>query len=424
MSTIQRHESPSPRRRKLLAAGGGVALLALNSCALRARTNDSVESRVARWVQTYDSLGDHRTATPGDIAAANWLADEARKAGADVALEPFDLSRVDPRACYASIAGRRIEGVPLFDASFTDERGITGRLGPLGSDAEIGVVQSHHSGLIPPPGEGGRSVLPEVRRSRHKAVILIARGSVPGLFLLNAGSFATPSGPPTLQVSSTEGPWLLDQAKRGTNATLLVMADRTPAKASNVVGQVAGTNADLAPIVVTTPRSAWWRCVAERGGGIACWMEVVRAVADAKPKRSCYIAAFSGHELSWLGGRDYLKRRPDIAKRAHLWLHFGANIGAPRQPNMLTAYDDGLEKWAAGTMEREGIAVDRRAPRGTVPLGEAALVHRLGGRYVAIVCDNDYFHHPDDRWPDAIDVAALARYARAFASGIVQMAQA
>ena len=423
MKTIPPHESPNPQRRRLLAAGGG-ALLALNSCALPSATDDSVEGRVARWAQTYDGFGNHRTATPGETASTGWLADEARKAGADVTLEAFELSRVDPRACYATIAGRRIEGVPLYDAGFTNDHGVAGRLGPLGSDAEIGVVESHHSGLVPAPGQTYRSVLPDIRRSRHKAVILVARGSVPGLFVLNAGLFQNPSGPPTLQVSSSDGPWLFEQAKRGTDATLLLTADRTPAKAANVVGLIRGTSADMAPMVVSTPCSAWWRCVAERGGGIACWMETVRALASAKPKRSCHIVAFSGHELGWLGGQDYLRRRPEIVREAHLWLHFGANIGAPGKPNQLSALDDALESWGANVMERGGIAVDRRTPRGSTPYGEATLVHRRGGRYVSLVCDNDYFHHPDDRWPHAIDVPTLARYARAFASGAVLMAEA
>ena len=45
-----------------------------------------------------------------------------------------------------------------------------------------------------------------------------------------------------------------------------------------------------------------------------------------------------------------------------------------------------------------------------------ASVHRGGGRYVALVCGTDVFHHAADRWPDAVDVALLARYARAFAN--------
>jgi len=66
--------------------------------------------------------------------------------------------------------------------------------------------------------------------------------------------------------------------------------------------------------------------------------------------------------------------------------------------------------------------VNRRAKRGSTPFGEAAFVHRGGGRYVALVCDNDLFHHPEDRWPHAVDVGALARYGRSFSTALTRVA--
>ena len=417
------------RRREFLAIGGQATLLGLTACSAKTSglldnegAGSSVETRVTAVVQAYDGQGNHRTATQGDIAAGNWLADETRKAGVEALLESFNLSRVDPRACYVSTKNRRVDGVPLFDARFTDEAGISGRLGSLGSDAEIGLTESEPSRLTDPGSESRRAVLTEVKHSRHKAVVLITRGSRPGLFLLNAPAFTKPFGPPTLQVSSAEASWLHEQAQALAQVTFVAKAERTAAQASNVTANIAGTDPSLAPIVVSTPRSGWWRCAGERGGGLACWLEVARALAHLKPKRDCLFASFSGHEISWLGMQDYLRRRPDLVKRTHLWLHFGANIGAPRQPNMINASDDTLEQWAAVAMEKAGLSVNRRAKRGSTPFGEAAFVHRGGGRYVALVCDNDLFHHADDRWPDAIDAASLAKYARAFATAVAQVA--
>ena len=131
----------------------------------------------------------------------------------------------------------------------------------------------------------------------------------------------------------------------------------------------------------------------------------------------------SGHELGGLGGQAYLENRGELAKRALAFIHFGANIGAPRQPNLIQASDDALEQWAVAAMEREGLTTDRKAAHGATPFGEAAIFKRAGGRYVASVCDSDVFHNQADRWPDAMDLAALARYARAFAYGALQLAQ-
>ena len=376
-------------------------------------------------VQQYDAQGEHRTATAGDSASAAWLLELARRAGATAGLEPFALQRVDPMVCHASADSRRAVGVPLFDAAFTDVRGITGRIGPLGSDAEIGLAEAPPSRLTEPGSESQRAVLADVRGGRHRAVVLITRGWRPGLALLNAPSFLEPSGPPTLQVSSTDADWLAAAAQSRATMTLVAQAQRTAAEAANVTALIVGTDLLARPIVVSTPRSGWWRCAAERGGGLACWLEVMRALVQQSGslKRSCLFVAFSGHEIGWLGMRDYLRRRPELVRAAHLWLHFGANIGAPRQPNMVSASDDALEQWAVNALAGERLAVDRRAPRGSTPFGEAAFVHRGGGRYVALVCDNELFHLSDDRWPDAVDVAAINRYARAFAAAVVRDAQ-
>jgi hypothetical protein len=62
-----------------------------------------------------------------------------------------------------------------------------------------------------------------------------------------------------------------------------------------------------------------------------------------------------------------MERRKDLIKRAYAWIHFGANIGAPQQPNLLQASDDALEQWAVAAMEREGLTVNRKAERGSIP---------------------------------------------------------
>lgn len=46
-----------------------------------------------------------------------------------------------------------------------------------------------------------------------------------------------------------------------------------------------------------------------------------------------------------------------------------------------------------------------------------------GGRFVTLVCGSDVYHNVADRWPEAVDVANLARYARAFANGVLELAQ-
>lgn len=382
---------------------------------------DVVEQRVGSVVAAYDRQGAHRAGTDVDHRSAEWLAGCARRLGVEAELEPFALNRVDPQPSFVRIADRHIEGVPLFDAAFTTAGGLHGRLGPLGSDAEIAVAETEPFTLLEPQKEQ-RNAVSAARRSRHKAVILLTRGNKPGLFLLNAPSFRTPRGPPMLQVSSAESEWLKEQADARAEATVVAAATQTRTQAFNVTARIAGSNPGLPPLAIMTPRSGWWQCASERGGGLACWLETMRVIAGARPERDCLFVACSGHELGFMGIDAYLDRRPGLINRAYQWVHFGANIGAPRQANLIHASDDVAERWAVAAMEKEGLTVGATAARDTLPRGEAGALHRGGGRYVALVCGTDVFHHPADRWPDAVDVPSLGRYARAFANGALQLA--
>src|SRR5262249_20404811 len=231
-----------------------------------------------------------------------------------------------------------------------------------------------------------------------------------------AESFRHPFGPPVLQVASEEAPLLADCARRGAKAVLTAHVERTPAQASNVVAMVPGTNKGLAPVVVMTPRSGWWRCASERGGGLACWLEIMRATCDAKPVRDVLFVASSGHELGHLGLDAFMERRPGLVSAAKAWIHLGANIGAAQGPgNNLQASDDEMEMMMAEAMTKAGLRIDRRHPRGAAPRGEAENVHRGGGRYISIIGDNDLFHNTSDRGANAVDLKVIERFAGAFA---------
>jgi hypothetical protein len=61
-------------------------------------------------------------------------------------------------------------------------------------------------------------------------------------------------------------------------------------------------------------------------------------------------------------------------------------------------------------------------PPGTEPGGEAGTIFRKGGRYVSLQGDNELFHNPADRWPEAIDVRYAARQAAAFQDLVLELA--
>jgi hypothetical protein len=366
--------------------------------------------RAVEIVRGYQQQGFHRTGTPVDFRSGRWLADLVRAAGLDPDFEPFPFQRVDVVTATLAIGDRRIEGLPLFDGSFTDPAGITGRIGAPGSDAEIALADTAVNAASSGP-------LGEARRAgRHKAIVAVTRGRREGLCPSNADAFEQPFGPPVLQVSSEHSGWLASAG--GAEARLVAHVTRAAAQAVNVTASLPGADAALAPLVVMTPRSGWYSCASERGGGLVCWLDIMRALrAGPRLARRVLFVASSGHELGHLGINAFIERRPALVKQSVGWIHLGANIGAAVDPlNTVQASDDDFETRLAAALTGAGLSVDRRVPRGTVPGGEAEAVHRGGGRYLSLIGRSAWFHHRDDRGPAVIDPDAIARFSDAFSA--------
>ena len=368
------------------------------------------ETRAAAWLRAWDAQGIHRTGTEGDESGAAWLTAEAATLGAAVTTETYSLQRVDPIEAYVALGDMRIAGVPVFDAPSTDDVGISGTLGPAGSDAEIGVAELSPHAVY----SGAYRTLR--RTSPHRALLIVCQDEQPGLGLLNAEQFRAPYGVPALHVPS-EAASMVRAADR---ARLVAAYRRTTATARNVVVTIQGQDSNLPPVVVMTPRSSWWQSTAERGGGLVCWLEALRALLLASPAMDVAFTANSGHELGHLGLDDFVARRAGWERRS-LWVHFGANLGAAGGRLTVMSAQDDLRAVATGALTAAGQAPDVLAQATQVPSGETRDIHLAGGRYVTLVGSNQWFHLPQDRWPQTLDVPAVARIAAAGARMVVAL---
>lgn len=359
--------------------------------------------RAAVWLKAWDSQGGHRTGMAGDHAGADWLTAEARSLGASVIHESFNLDRLDPGEVYLEVDGVRIPGVPVFDAPATS--GVTGVL------SEVGGIMV--AALAP-----GAVYTGEYRRLResaaHRALVILCAGTRPGLGLLNAEQFGTPYGAPAIHVDSGA------VVPAGRAARLVSESVRTRVAARNVVVTLKGRDPGRPPVVVMTPRSSWWQSTAERGGGLVCWLETLRALLASPPACDVILTANSGHELGHLGLDDFCASRLGWDRPGGaVWVHYGANIGASGGALSVISADDGLRAGMRDALAAAGQAPDAMAPKTLVPSGETRDIHRAGGRYVTLVGTNPWFHLPDDRWPGTVDVPAIARVAAGAARMVV-----
>lgn len=383
---------------------------------------DLLHDNIAADIRAWDAIGNHRTGTDGDRDVAAWLAESCRQAGVAAMPSEFPFRRCRPGRCAVTVDGfvpraspsrtpadgsRVAEGVPLFDGGTTAAQGVSARLALLPcAPARIGV------GMI----GGGENAIAQARKAgRHPALVAITKtnAAVPGLALQNADRFATPFGPPVLQVGSTHEAWLRAAAVEGKKATVQVEMDFEAASGINVEVRINGRDPSLPALVVLTPKSSWWTSTAERGGGIALWLALLRRCAAEQPPRNMVFVATSGHELGHLGLAHFLRHNAEFATSAHAWIHLGANFAAKGSRLRLQASDDALFALARQALADAGRPPAAATPVGERPGGEARNIHDLGGRYVSFLGTNAWFHHVDDRWPDTVDVAQTARAAQA-----------
>ena len=370
------------------------------------------QGQIVADVRGWDAIEGHRTGTEGDAATSKWLADLAREAGTTPEMQSFLFQRWVLGRCSVSADGHHADGVPFFDGGITGSAAVEGILGHLADeDAGIGVGQI---GNAAPSGANERFARARAAGNCPALVAVAAMDAdVPGLALQNADRFVDPFGPPVLQVASEEGDWLLDAAARGQSASVIVDVALEPATASNVVARVAGQDPSLAPVVVMTPKSAWWTCTAERGGGIVIWLALLRHFAVNQPRRTVVFTANTGHELGHTGLDHFMQESPELSRGAHVWVHLGANFVAKGSERRLQASDAGLQALAEQAMAANGVPPHSIRPLGERPFGEARNIYDAGGRYLSWLGSNRWFHHPTDRWPDTIDLDAADRLTKA-----------
>jgi len=381
----------------------------------------TMQSRIAEIISEYAGQGIHRTGTNVDNQSADWLMQRIEMLDVAATDTAFDFQRLQPITTQLSLVGSTIPGVPLYDCHYTNESAITGSIGELGSNADIGVSMSLPFASAP----NGLLIHAARKEGQHKAIVVVTDSRLPkdGVALLNAEDFTSPFGPPVLQVANKHWADIQSAIKSGMEASLVLHCEYVKATARNVEARIEGSKPDLDPIVVMTPRSGWWANASERGGGIACFLEIMRAVKAAAPKRDVIFTANTGHELGHTGLDLFLHNNAGLIQDAHIWMHLGANFAAKFGSQIMLQYSDdeavtSLDPW----LREHGLTPAAVTPIGQRPLGEARNVYDGQGRYVSILGGNGLFHHPDDQWPDAVDLAMTAKWVKAFTQLAVAVA--
>ena len=251
-------------------------------------------ARIEARIQAFEDFGIHRTGWPADDATTDWLIEELATAGIEAEAERFSFPRVEVRPAAVVVGNDRIEGVPLYDGGFTEARGIDGELCEDDDEDVFGKIVLAASVLRNAP-EWAETEVPariEELTDRGCVGLIIPRGDRDReIVLRNASRIDSPYSLPVLQIAPRDAGSLQAHIMIRGEVVLEADGDRLRSDASNVVATLTGADRDLPPIGIVTPKSGWYTCAAERGGGIAIFLALAEsprtgaATADRPPAR-------------------------------------------------------------------------------------------------------------------------------------------
>lgn len=321
-----------PSRRDLVAGSGTLGLAA--AAPAGAAIGRADESLDPAWLQAvlerYAAFGGKASGGPGDEACGAWLEGELRRAGYACRRQVFDAPFLDLRAANlaAGAASAGLTANPL--APVTGPGGVSGplRLASVPGDLQgaIALVVLPHKRWVTLVDPMAARPLEDALARGAAAAVLVTTGPTGEAIALNVSPHRpAPARPVAILAPKDAGPFLAAAAEgRPATLTLDGTAGRRPAY--NLIARLDRGAART--LVVSTPRSGWFDCAAERGSGLAVWLSLARWLAQADLGVDVELAANSGHEFEYLGGEHYLEEAAPPPERTAMWVHVGASTAA------------------------------------------------------------------------------------------------
>ena len=317
-----------PSRRAVLGAGGLLTMAgAADALPISER---SIEADLKRYV----AFGEKRAGGPGDTACGDWLAHELAALGYRIERQTFlaPFFETSRAALTVGTASAPVHPQPIVVT--TGAEGVAGRIvrvdakgrftGSLdGAIALVDLPFARWSTLLAP---AARKPIQAAFAAGAKAAVAITNGPTRKVIALNAdGREPMFRGPVALLAPDAADPFL-DAATRGAVGRLVIEGQGGRRPAFNFVGRLDRGKARW--LAVSTPRSGWFGCAAERGPGVAVWLDLARWAIAALPDANLAFICNTGHEYEYLGAAEAMKQIAPPVPATRFWLHLGANVAA------------------------------------------------------------------------------------------------
>lgn len=319
-------------RRQILMRGA-LATAAPLLAASTGASNKGDGDTLMRDVEHYVALGNKRSGGSGDMAVGTWLEREMEALGFRCTRHAIEVPWFEPEEARLSIGQEDFPVLPVGIAVPTPRGGLAGDIrivAPPGamppSDARRGSAPFIALAFLP-YARWSSAATPIVgqtvrvcRAAGAAAVILVTTGPTGKAIMLNADGVAPISDIPVATIGYADAARIV--ASQGDGARLHLRGPAGRRAAFNLVARRGSARGKQ--LIVSTPRSGWFACGAERGPGIAVWLDLARRLA--KEERDIVFLCTSGHEFENLGAEHIIKDALPPPATTSLWIHLGAGF--------------------------------------------------------------------------------------------------
>ena len=327
---------PSATRRHFLMASATAPLLAAATAGAQTGETEaslSVDS-IAGDLQRYIDFGIKQSGGPGDEACGAWLEAELAELGFQTERQSFSAPWFEADRAELVCGGIRADVWPQPIVRTTSPDGITAPLVRVDShgqaatslDGVIALVELPHARWSSMFWPGVANPVRAAFEGGAQACVIITTGPSGKIIALNTDGRTPLYDRPMALLAPDDAAPFLAAAMSGQACTLTVTGSGGRRPAFNLVGRMDRGHDRW--LVVSTPRSGWFTCAGERGGGIAAWLHIARWASRASLPLDLAFVCNSGHEYQYLGAEELLHSVAPPASRTAFWLHLGANLAA------------------------------------------------------------------------------------------------
>ena len=319
--------------KKIVITAGLLALLA-TACTQKKQDEQGykISGRdLYKTVQHFVALGEHRTASAGDLATSAWLKSALDSLGAKTEYVEFPLSQFFFETGTLSYNNRSIDVFPVWpvkEALQLSVSGIPVDGGHLKDSAAIKgkLVLTH---LTNQHGASTPATAAQINAFIKKGavgVLVVPDNTTGEIVALNTFKELQPWNVPVYEIAPKDTAIVIQSIAAQQPVQIEVKGTVKQVTGRSVLGKI-GTGRQQ--VVISTPISGWFRTGGERGPGIAVWLGLAEWVHANNEKLKDYTFVFignSGHELDNLGARVFVEKAAPKPEDTRLWIHLGAAV--------------------------------------------------------------------------------------------------